>query len=86
MSPLILDRHEKTLIWPDDLHDNSQTYQQLDNIIDYLENKHIVILEDDGDMARLYLRHGRSNEIFANFVLEFDLTAPEDFPERIPQV
>ncbi|MEG0171503.1 MAG: hypothetical protein RSG77_15865 [Hafnia sp.] len=86
MSPLILDGHEKTLIWPDDLHDNSQAYQRLDNIVDDLENEHIVILEDDGYMARLYLRYVRSNEISANFVLEFSLTAPEDFPERIPQV
>lgn len=86
MSPLILDGHEKTLIWPEDLLHNSQAYQQLDNIFDDLENEHIVILEDDDSMARLYLRHVRSNEISANFVLEFYLTTPEDFPERIPQV
>lgn len=86
MSPLILDGHEKILQWPDDLQDNSQAYQQLDNITDDLLNEHIVILEDDGDIARLYLRHARSNENSANFVLEFDLTAPEGFPERVPQV
>lgn len=87
MSPLAIDAHDKNLIWPDDLDEPGQFYQQLANIADDDEAEHEVILEDDeGDMARLYLRHIESGEVSANFLLEFNLEAPEGFPERIPQV
>lgn len=86
MSPLILGEHDKTLIWPDDLYDNNQAYLHLSNIVDEAGDEHIVILEDDEEIARLYLRHVLTDEISANFVFEFDLIAPEGFPERIPQV
>lgn len=87
MSPLIIDAHEKNLIWPDDLDESGQIYQKLANIADDDDAEHEVILEDDGGrQARLYLRHIKNNEVSANFFLEFNLTTPESFPERIPQV
>ncbi|WP_370621740.1 hypothetical protein NMD10_27410 (plasmid) [Citrobacter portucalensis] len=86
MSPLLIDEHEKILLWPDDLDEPGQNYQRLANLTDDVEEEHMVILDDDGEMARLYLRHVASGEISANFLLEFDLTAPEGFPERVPQV
>jgi len=87
MSPLVVAAHEKELIWPDDFDEPGLSYQTLASIVDEDGSQHEVILEDDGhDMARVYLRHIESNEISANFLLEFNLTPPEDFPERIPQV
>ena len=87
MSPLVIPEHDKNLIWPDDLNEPGQSYLQLPNLKDDLGNEHEVILEDDGsDMARLYLRQLNSNEVSANFLLEFSLEAPEGFPDRIPQV
>ncbi|AUH01860.1 hypothetical protein CWC46_19875 [Prodigiosinella confusarubida] len=87
MSPLVIEAHDKNLIWPDDLKEPGRVYQKLANIIDGDDDKHEVILEDDGGgMARLYLRHIESKEVSANFVLEFNLTAPEGFPKNIPQV
>lgn len=87
MSPLVIDAHDKNLIWPDDLDEFSQHYHKLANIIDDDYSEHEVILEDDSsDQARLYLRHAESNVVSANFLLEFSLTAPDGFPGRIPQV
>lgn len=87
MSPLVIDAHDKILIWPDDLDKPGQFYQILTNLIDDDGSEHEVILEDDGgDQARLYLRHVESDVVSGNFLLEFNLTAPEGFPERIPQV
>lgn len=87
MSPLVIDAHEKNLIWPDDFNESDQAYQKLVHIADDDAAEHEVILEDDGGkQARLYLRHIESNEVSANFFLEFNLTTPEFFPERIPQV
>ncbi|MDW3568034.1 hypothetical protein ACOTR2_00395 (plasmid) [Enterobacter asburiae] len=87
MSPLIIDEHEKNLIWPDDLDEPGRFYFKLDNLHDGDDAEHEVILEDDGsDMARVYLRHIDSGEVSANFLLEFNLSPPEGFPVRIPQV
>ncbi|EAU9316231.1 hypothetical protein U9S86_004548 [Salmonella enterica] len=87
MSPLNIGEHDKNLIWPDDLDEPGQSYQKLANLHDSDGAEHEVILEDDGsDMARVYLRHIESDEVSANFLLEFNLTAPEGFPERLPQV
>lgn len=86
MSPLLIAEHEKNLIWPDDLDDPEQAYVHLANITDDTGDEHTVILEDIESMARLYLRHIRSDQISANILLEFDFTAPEGFPDRIPQV
>ncbi|HAM3730781.1 TPA: hypothetical protein IBL10_005306 [Escherichia coli] len=86
MSPLIIREHDKKLIWPDDLNEPGQSYQKLANITDDAGFKHEVILEDIGEQARLYLRHIESNEVSANYMLEFALEAPEGFPDRIPQV
>ena len=86
MPPLIIKEHEKNLIWPDDLDDPEQVYVFLDNVIDDAGDEHILILEDIEGSARLYLRHVRSDQISANILLEFGLTAPEGFPKRIPQV
>ena len=85
MSPLIIDEHEKNLIWPDDLDEAGQFYFKLDHLHDGDDAEHEAILEDDGsDMARVYLRPIDSGEVSANFLLEFNLTPPEGFPERIP--
>lgn len=87
MSPLVIDGHDKNLIWPDDLDEPSQSYLKLANLNDSDDAEYEVILEDDGnDMARLYLRHIESDSVAANFLLEFNFTAPEGFPERIPQI
>jgi len=37
-------------------------------------------------MARLYLRHIKTNTVSANFLVEFGLTPPDSLPGRIPQV
>ncbi|MCT9846729.1 hypothetical protein N7563_21940 [Leclercia adecarboxylata ATCC 23216 = NBRC 102595] len=87
MSPLVIDGHDKNLIWPDDLDEPGQTYQKLANTKDDDGDEHEVILEDDGDeMARLYLRHVETGAVSANFLLEFGLTPPEGLPDRIPQI
>ncbi|EPA9819277.1 hypothetical protein [Escherichia coli] len=87
MPPLVIDGHDKNLIWPDDLDEPSQSYLKLANINDSDGAEYEVLLEEDGsDMARLYLRHIESDAVAANFLLEFNLTAPEGFPERIPQI
>lgn len=82
MSPLLIDGHEKKLIWCD-LDDD---YQELDNLVDDVGDEHLAILEDTPEIARLYLRHVKTGKISANFVFEFELVAPAGFPERIPQV
>lgn len=86
MPPLVIGEHQKNLNWPEDLDEPGQSYLKLANLHDSDDAEHEVILEDVGDMARVYLRHIESGEVSANFVLEFNLTAPEGFPERIPQV
>lgn len=82
MSPQLIDGHDKNLIWldPDD------EYQELVNLIDNVGDEHLAILEDTPEIARLYLRHIKSGKISANFVFQFELSAPAGFPERIPQV
>ncbi|WP_235428267.1 MULTISPECIES: hypothetical protein [Xenorhabdus] len=79
-------RTRKNLVWPDNLDDPEQAYVHLNDIIDDIGDAHTVILEDSNGMVRLYLRHVRSDQVSANILLEFKLTAPEGFPERIPQV
>ncbi|ECX5877015.1 hypothetical protein H0K60_004474 [Salmonella enterica] len=87
MSPLVIDGHDKNLIWPEDLDEPGQSYQKLANTKDDDGDEHEVILEDDGgEMARLYLRHIKTGTVSANFLLEFALTPPEGLPDRIPQV
>ncbi|MBL5885623.1 hypothetical protein I7V28_19155 [Lelliottia amnigena] len=87
MSPLVIAEHNKKLFWPDDLDEPGQSYQKLANIKDDGGDEYEVILEDDGgEMARLYLRHIKTNSVAANYLLEFGLTPPDDLPGRIPQV
>ncbi|KMJ45160.1 membrane protein [Xenorhabdus khoisanae] len=86
MPPLLIEEHEKNLVWPDNLDDPEQAYVHLNDIIDDIGDAHTVILEDSNGMVRLYLRHVRSDQVSANILLEFKLSAPESFPNRIPQV
>lgn len=85
MSPLIIEEHEKNLIWPDDI-DDSQAYQDLTPITDDVGDQHRVVLEEDLGMSRLYLRHVPSDQISANVVLEFCPVTPNGFPQPSPQV
>ncbi len=86
MPPILIDRHDKRLIYPD----NSGDFGEIDElgiILDNDQNEYLLLRENvSSELNRLYVKDIKNNIVVANYVISFNLSTPTLFSPNLPQI
>lgn len=86
MPPILIDRHDKRLINPD----NSGDFGEIDELGIILDNdqKEYLLLRENvsSELNRLYVKDIKNNIVVANYVMSFNLSTPILFSPNLPQI